>query len=82
MKNFISVELKHIKRGKRKDSLLCPVALAIREQVSSVWHLQASYKFLDVNYARYHTPRSVLRFMRKFDAAKPVKPFNFILKES
>ena len=79
MKTLIKVRRKHINEG-RPSAESCPVALAIED---------SGFRSPDVGGAglifvdgkKYKEPRSVTRFVAKFDGGKKVKPFNFFLVE-
>jgi hypothetical protein len=83
MQKVISVTQKHINKGIREERDSCPVALALLDngfdfvsvdQISIDWRINNNA----VNVA---SPRSVARFVTKFDklGKKAVKPFNFKL---
>lgn len=85
-RKLIKVRAKHIKAGIPNKCNSCPVALAIKEQIKTnyvaVFKNQIS---LNKGYNNtIHMPRSVFRFVNKFDneGRKAVKPFNFYLKIS
>lgn len=81
----ISVTKKHISKGKPESCARCPVALALKEQAfnndydtvdvggESIWAKAGSA------YSVRKLPRSVVRFINRFDQKKKVKPFNFML---
>lgn len=82
MRKLIKVRLRHIRGGEPKSSGFCPVALAIRDAGISVFFVCAgeiSYGY--PKHVNATPPRSVKRFIRRFDDRKPVKPFNFFLEE-
>lgn len=66
----VKVTAKHIARGKKKNDVSCPVALALRDAGFPRGELRDTY------VDRF--PRSIERFMDKFDRGQSVKPFNFI----
>jgi len=80
---LISVANKHIKQGRKNKkrgiicfpySKYCPVALALRDagiNVSVFETIFSSSKGIII------TPRSVNRFIVRFDNGKSVKPFKF-----
>lgn len=84
---IIKVTEEHIKRGKRYKGLQCPVALAIKEQLGyKALVCGVSVDFLLPNrmgQLSVTVPRSVQRFIKKFDAEgrSAAKPFNFTLSE-
>lgn len=75
---IIKVTEDHIKNGLRCTTTCCPVALALQEISSNV---SVGLVGIWLDSVRYKVPRSVYRFIRRFDNNKTVKPFNFILKE-
>lgn len=89
----IHVSQKHIAQGRRHDPWKCPVALAVREELNAPINLKVSVglwhilKYDDINIvsgrwssATAYTPRSVARFIKKYDKKEKVQPFNFILR--
>ena len=84
---IVQVSKEHIKRGVPHSSRYCPVALAINLVDGFNEEVLVSPKDKDlgggikIGAKHYHAPRSVERFVKQFDKGKPVKPFNFKLKE-
>jgi hypothetical protein len=91
---IVEVKKKHIKNGKPEDCHLCPVALAIKDKlkIKQVENVEVAgheiiYIYKDEQEDtwqddyEYKCPRSVRRFVKKFDEGKDVKPFKFILKQ-
>ncbi len=79
---IIKVRKKHIKLGHAHSFEFCPVALAVLDAEFddvSVSHWSINGNDLNDNNVRCHavTPRSVRRFINRFDKGKKVKPFNF-----
>lgn len=61
----------------------CPVALAIKgiDESYHPWVVSTRIMiYLNGSRVSIDTPRSVNRFVRRFDSRKPVKPFNFFLE--
>ena len=88
MKIYVTQE--HINRGKKKSCNKCPVALAILDAFPDARSVDADTDTLSWSDNRSYyrgnkefaiTPRSVYRFICRFDAGKEVKPFAFIWKE-
>jgi hypothetical protein len=84
MRIKIEVKKHHIDLGVKSTPNACPVALAL--QARFLW-AHVSYSYARVfqgpqgsKVLLLKTPRSVTRFIDKFDADRPVKPFNFILE--
>lgn len=71
----VQVMRRHIQKG-RPDCCYCPVALALNERTGRAWTV--SFFKLSLNLEEFMaTPRSVSRFIVRFDKNKPVKPFRF-----
>ena len=79
----IQVTEDHIKKGTKRHCTLCPIALAMLD------NLGLDYVSVDIGFIatskgenrRYFTPsRAADRFITRFDSNKPVKPFNFIVR--
>ena len=85
MRTKIRVEQQHLKRGIRGHCEFCPVALAITEQTglkALVGYSTIQIKEIeDVFYEGLKTPRSVAKFLNKYDflEEEKVEPFNFFL---
>jgi hypothetical protein len=74
----IYVRRRHIKAGVPGKITLCPIALAFEE-------LTGERPFVDPDCINTRTegyllPRSAQRFIVRFDAKKPVKPFAFTIR--
>jgi len=75
---IISVTKKHIRRGIAGDARRCPVGLAIGEMVSDPC-LCVRRSCTWVNGLTIFNPRSVRRFITRFDYGRWVRPFRFRL---
>lgn len=76
----IIVTKQNIKDGIKGDSRNCPVALAIKKEYP-ICDVSAAEDYIYLGDYEYKVPRSVQRFITKFDKVKSsVKPFCFILK--
>ena len=78
---IIKVTKKHIKNGNRHSIYSCPVALAIQEELgypdfSSICVGNDNFMNKDT-YRIVSSPRSVQRFIAKYDTYEEVSPFNF-----
>jgi len=78
----IQVTEEHIEAGVREDCYLCPIALAIKEQVEIKSVSVASVA--NINYMSgtrkvYKLSRAAINFIERFDGGKKVKPFNFVM---
>jgi hypothetical protein len=73
----ITVRRKHIRAGLVKSGTRCPIALACKEHSENV-HVGVDCTLIDSYFNRL--PRSAQRFIKAFDAGRPVKPFTFILQ--
>jgi len=79
----VHVTLDHINAGKRTDPEACPIALALCEATGSQgWEVgddlahRHDYDDLD-RCDHWHLPEVATRFVRDFDAGRPVRPFSF-----
>ncbi len=83
MKKLIRVTQEDIRKGNRESKTNCPVAIAISRvfprmhpllvgSTMGILGVFTGIKFIDL-------PRSAVRFIKKFDSCKAVKPFNFYL---
>lgn len=81
MRKLIKVTQKHINKGKPSKSCLCPVALACQDTFG-ILNVNVILGIIDVGCNPLRSPRSVDRFIKKFDkhGKKAVKPFNFYLE--
>lgn len=77
MNKLIKVLKKHIKTSEFGIKN-CPVALALKDSGYSDVSVGLNVIFIGLKIIK--SPRSVDRFINKFDRKKSVKPFNFILK--
>lgn len=79
----ISVTQDDINSGVRNACLDCPIALAIK-RAGHIAKVGSEVVYLPPNVRRAFRPtslpRSAQRFIRRFDQAKPVEPFNFFLE--
>lgn len=83
MRTLVQVTPNDIRTGNRKCKSTCPVAKAIDRlgYCSVVFPDMLFCRELGSLYPKlYKAPRSVTRFVKAFDAGKPVKPFNFFLE--
>lgn len=82
----INVSQEHIDKGKRINSVLCPVALAIVDTIKD------EYVFVSAGYngvvifkgnieecKTYNIPSYVKDYMLEFDHGHKIKPFSFTL---
>ncbi len=58
---------------------ICPIAQAIRRQLKT--NMVSVCGEIIIRGTNYKVPRAAERFMTRFDSNKPVKPFEFTLKE-
>lgn len=82
MKQLIEVKKKHIKNGVPRRTNMCPVSLAIKDEINCYEaYVDDKLCVSDFKYQKtyFHVPRSVERFIQKFDSEKSVKPFKFWL---
>lgn len=81
MRLKLSLKQKHIDRGVYFSHNKCPIALVIREAFpGSVVYVMPDHCWLNCGKS-IHFPRSVRRFITKFDIWGRVhcKPFNFVI---
>ena len=77
----VRVTREHIQRGARGVPSRCPVAYAVRsEGFADVVVLDGTVDWFDPKFHCVTQPRAVRRFIARFDAGKPVKPFTFMLR--
>ncbi len=81
----IQVKHKHILKGKPFDCFSCPVALAVLEALAEsgghVGNVRVQYDFIKAGGRLHHVPRSVIRFIDRFDNYKhAARPFAFNLR--
>lgn len=84
MRVKVEVTASCIKRGKRSDELLCPIALALKgalgrgseASVGAGWitALKNGWALVD-----QPMPTKTCRFVSRFDDKRPVKPFSFMV---
>jgi hypothetical protein len=85
MKRLVHVTQDHIDQGDPEKPDSCAVALALRE-LPEVSYARVGAVFLHVRPKSapieelVPSPRSVRRFIKRFDDGKPTEPFCFILK--
>jgi hypothetical protein len=89
MKKLIEVTQSHIEVGSRKDRNYCPVGIAVNQQVGGTDYVfgvdrerLTLYEYEgDVLTTRQISkpPRSVSRFIKRFDQGLSVRPFSFWL---
>lgn len=72
----ISVEQKHINKGTKADIISCPINLACITKYPDAY-TGTTIIFLDGK--EYFLPKTAQKFIRDFDAGRPVKPFTFKL---
>lgn len=75
----INVTKKDIAKGKRREPEDCPVALAIKRQKVAIICVGIDRIWIADKDA-ISTPKTVQRFIERFDCGNPVKPFSFTLK--
>lgn len=77
MRIRVKVKQDHIDNGEMNDAVACPIALSLGEMGFGDVEVQAT----EVKFGEFSTklPLRARRFIGRFDAGKPVKPFAFIL---
>lgn len=83
---LVKVTQEHIARGRARNCMLCPVALAVAQTLDGfdVDVYGTDVRFSSPSYTGGPRPssrltRSAQRFISRFDGDRPVKPFNFKL---
>lgn len=84
-RTLVKVKKKHIQNGCKLTMDSCPVSLAICDASDDFSFVKTTGSVISVSMREQmneliDAPRSVTRFVKRFDAGKPVKPFNFYLK--
>jgi len=79
MSRTFQVTRKHIREGKPNMLKACPIALSLKEAIGCETPVIAGAEVVRIGGDFYDLPRSVQRFIKRFDAGKPVKPFRFRL---
>ncbi len=87
MKKLIRVTQEDIRKGKAGTYQGCPVALAVSRVLPfyscSITPFKALFQInspeVSSQWVIAELPKSAARFVERFDAGKPVKPFNFYL---
>ena len=74
----ISVTQEDIDKGKREDSCVCPIALAVRRQTGRLFHIDDTNA--DDGYDTIQLPIKARQFVRSYDNGNPVEPFEFELE--
>jgi hypothetical protein len=78
---IVNVTASHIKRGVSGDSSSCPVALALRGKKYTFISVNDEIEFVNRSgsIVTVPSPKSVAKFIDRFDDGKKVKPFSFKL---
>ena len=79
MKLKIKVTQEDINNGEPCETMSCPVALALSRQLNLFNPVYVSYSYFSTDNKYVYLPRSVKRFIHRFDSGEEVKPFNFII---
>lgn len=73
----IEVTARDIEMGRPHRPRSCPIAFGILRVFPVGWVSVGDT--ITVGNGEWKTPPSMLRFIKRFDAGKPVKPFTFVL---
>jgi hypothetical protein len=73
----IYVRRRHIKCGMARSQSGCPIALAFEEITGE--RPRVDLDCINTHDEGFALPRSAQRFIDRFDAGKPVKPFTFVI---
>ncbi len=82
MRHKIFVTKKHIKKGKRRKMLSCPIALALKQKFKDQEPEVSSEEvalWSNGDQQFYTLPQKAQKFVEDFDEGKKVKPFIFCL---
>lgn len=74
----INVTNDHIRRGVRGSACDCPIALALKETLITNSVSVTGARML-VNHVWFVVDKKDIRFMERFDAGQPVRPYSFDL---
>ena len=75
----VNVTQRDIEKGKPKEILCCPVALAVHRAIpNNLSYVGTCYMSVDGRI--FDWPTKIIRFIQHFDSNLPVKPFKFILR--
>jgi hypothetical protein len=72
----IEVTQEDIDRGKKRDALCCPIALAMARATGRSWAIGCGVA-VDEADTEVHLPEIAFRFESLFDFGKPVQPLSF-----
>ena len=75
----VRVTQQHIDAGEPEHAEYCPVARAVAEACPLIESVLVLHKKWWGDNVSHPLPRSAQRFIARYDAGKPVKPFAFIL---
>jgi hypothetical protein len=80
----IRVTEKDIALGERRNFKRCPIARAATRQLKHYCsaHRSTLRQWTSQGEHIHFLTRSAKRFIKQYDANKPVKPFNFILRDA
>lgn len=86
----ISVQNKHIKKGKPRESNACPIYWAVKDmcQFALADEINVNCRQISAEFSRgfkcvekgFRLPMKAQRFVERFDDGMPVKPFSFCVK--
>lgn len=81
---IIQVKQKHIKNGIKSDPCNCPVALAIKERLSTEDVIVDDLGIgIGLYLETFRSTKKLESFIKNFDNGKKVKPFSFrLIKET
>lgn len=74
----INVTKDHIRRGVRGSACDCPIALALKQTLIT-HNVSVSSTAIVVNNIGFSVDKKDLRFIERFDAGQPVRPYSFDL---
>lgn len=77
----VTVEQRHIVKGRPGHPNYCPIALAVKDMFPGKEIGVGNNFFLSIGEEWYSIPRSARNFIDAFDFKLPVQPFSFTMKK-
>jgi hypothetical protein len=74
----VNVTKDHIRKGIRGSACDCPLALALKETLITT-NVSVDANSIRVNHVYFKTDKKDVRFIERFDAGKPVRPYSLEL---
>ena len=74
----IKITKEHIRKGVRGSACECPIALALKETLITN-NVHVDMDGMRVNHVSYALDKKDRKFIERFDAGMPVRPYDFDL---